>query len=614
MPYGTYKNKELFSPSYCSLPCCRPVFGNLITGDFFSNQITMATIGQLYELARSPNDQALSKSAWYEISSIKPTLPDLSNEFKFVANCASAAVNHTSVKIDEHLPTKWKESYHTFEEVHVANLATLLGIDHVSPRSIIKFIIFFSLLSFCLVSYVLKIRRRRRHKMMYGNNAFPPYARAGMFTTINTIWTNSELPWFFKQCADDINSSVFRLRLPLKKNYPMIVAVGDVDTIKEILQDPGTMKSESFFASIASIAGGGPNILTSEGQQWKKSRKAISPAFLKRNLDRMHRICREETENWINNKLKRFIDKDKDFDVGREMVHLTLSILCKAAFDYEMKAKEKESIGKELKIISKEYSFNELHRPMKANFGILLSSGRRARLARTRLQDFAKKILHVYRKKKSLENSTAVSTDETIISCIVNSKKYDDDSRRVADIVMFLFSGVENTAYSLGWTLFELARSGNAQVTLRNALTGNDDVRAQEMLKDVLREGMRLHPQQVIGVRTVNRDFYMDKKSIVIPKGSHIFVPTLVLTRFGVDDSDKFLPSRWREHPDKSFLLFSTGRRSCVGQSLALAEITWVLSRLCAKYEFAVTSQSMHECNRTLKCVETRLKASVIKK
>lgn len=133
------------------------------------------------------------------------------------------------------------------------------------------------------------------------------------------------------------------------------------------------------------------------------------------------------------------------------------------------------------------------------------------------------------------------------------------------------------------------------------------------MLKDVLREGMRLRPATPgIGIRTVGRDFYMQDKSIVIPKGSQVVMPSLILTRFDVEDAESFRPSRWRDHPAKSFLLFSTGRRNCVGQSLALAEITWVLSRLCAKFEFDVVKEGSIEYCGTMKCIGTRLKAKPV--
>ncbi len=561
----------------------------------------------LYRLARRP----VKKKSWFDRL---PGLPDFSDEYEIVRDAAGSALNTACDHIEHWIPVQWKDNYAAFEKM-VGQWLFRIGMGHIPARLVVKHFVFFLVLSFCVFSFVRKLKRRRRHKMLYGNNAFPPFARAGMMKTVSALITNSQSPWFFKKCSEDIQSSVFRLRIPFVK-APMVVAVGDLVTVKEILKDPGTTKSEAHFASIGSIAGGGPNILTSEGPHWKKSRKAVSPAFMKKHIDRMHHICREETEDWINNRLKRFNDKNKDFDIGKEMMRLTLSILCKAAFDYEMEEPvETAAIAAELEIVSKEFGFDEMNRPMRVRFGILSASTRRARLARTRLQDFGKKILHTYRKKKKEENSTAVPPNETILDCIVRSRKYEDDTRRIADIVMFLFAGVENTAYSLAWTIFELARNPRVASELNSALNGNDDQRAQEMLKDVLREGMRLRPPTPgIGVRTVGRDFYMKEKSIVIPKDSRVIFPSLVLTRFDVEDAESFNPSRWRDHPDKSFMLFSAGRRNCVGQSLALAEITWVLSRLCAKFEFDVVQEGSIEYSGTLKSVGTRLKATPLQK
>mmetsp|Transcript_28924 Transcript_28924/g.78366 ORF Transcript_28924/g.78366 Transcript_28924/m.78366 type:complete len:578 (+) Transcript_28924:96-1829(+) len=575
----------------------------------------MATIGGLYELARKPIEP--TKTGWFNSLPALPGLPglpDFSDEYRLVTNTASGVYNHTCDRIEERLPDELKNNYFALEE-QVGESLTVIGLGHVQPRVVVKFTLLMLIVSVCILSYVARRKRRLRHMMLYGNNAFPPYTKAGMMKTITALITNSQSPWFFKQCSDEINSSVFRLKLPFVK-APMVVAVGDLVTVKEILQDPLTVKTESHFSSLASVAGGGPNIITSEGPQWKKSRKAVSPAFLKKHLDRMHHICREETEDWINNRLKRLIEKDKDFDIGKEMMRLTLSILCKAAFDYDIEPNETAAIAGELEIVSKEFGYDEMNRPMRVRFGILRASTRRARLARTRMQDFAKKILYAYRIKKRSENSTALDPNETIMSCIVKSKKYEDDSRRTADIVMLLLAGVENTAYSLAWTLFELARNPRVGSELNSALNGKNDKKAQEMLKDVLREGMRLRPPVPgVGIRTVGRDFYMKDKSIVIPKGSQIIVPSLVATRFDVEDAECFRPSRWRDHPDKSFLLFSTGRRNCVGQSLALAEITWVLSRLCAKFEFVVVNDGTIEyCGTTMKCLGTRLKASVVSK
>jgi cytochrome P450 len=203
-------------------------------------------------------------------------------------------------------------------------------------------------------------------------------------------------------------------------------------------------------------------------------------------------------------------------------------------------------------------------------------------------------MLQSYRRKPTHLRSQA----KTIIGCIEKNKHYDTDDDRIADMVMFLFAGHDTTAYSLAWTFLELARNPKESLRLREALNGNDDMRAQGLLKDVLREGMRLRPVYPgIGVRTLGKDFHLKDKGTVIPKGSQIIFPSMILTRYGVEDAEQFQPSRWTEHPNKSFLLFSSGPHHCAGKSLALAEMTWVLSRLCAQYKFQVVDEgNPHFC------------------
>ncbi|KAG7356069.1 cytochrome P450 [Nitzschia inconspicua] len=572
----------------------------------------MATTSWLYELARAPVEHISkagasgSKGSFLPIDtewivSNLPSVPDFSEEIDQLKNTTLTFLNETYVEIEErfHLNDRYSQVEH-----QVSELSCHVGLSHIPPTVLLQSFLCGVFCLVCLVVVGTKIYRRRRHQRLYGNNAFPPFARAGAWKTAR-LMNSSKLPWFFKECAESAKSSVFRIRVPFLK-APMFVAVGDLNAAKEILQDPTTLKSEALNASIASVAGG-PNIFTSEGPQWKNSRKAVSPAFMKKYLDRMHQICKVETEEWINDKLKPCVEKGKDFDIGKELVLLTLSILCHAAFEYKIKPKEGEAVVQELNIVTRDCALGNSS-SLRSNLGFFLPSVRRSEKARKRIQDFAKKMLQAYRKNNSKSDA---ALEETIIGCIARSTKYEDDSRRIADIVMFLLSGVDNTAYSLAWTLIELAKHPEEAANLKQALNGKDDFRAQEMLKDVLREGMRLCPPVPgIGIRTLGRDFYLEDKSMVIPKGSQVFFPSFILTRFDVEDAEVFRPSRWREHPDKSFLLFSTGRRNCIGQSLALAEITWVLSRLCAKYDFEVTEDGTAEFCGTLKCVGTRLIAT----
>lgn len=477
------------------------------------------------------------------------------------------------------------------------------------PEEMIIPLVMAALAALVVVALVYRKRQLRiRHREQYGDNVFPPYAPCSSFETVSAL-TGREQPWFFKQCSEMVGP-VFQLRLPFTK-APMFVAIGDVETAKEILQDPETVKPEKMYSSIAAIAGG-PNIVTSEGIHWKLSRKCLSSAFVKSHLDRMHRVCKDETEEWIERRLEPAIRSKESFDIGEECMHLTLAILCRAAFEYRIKDAEAKALMKDLDLVSQNCGIDEIQNPLrKLMCGVFSSvSSVESTAAKERVQAFAKKMLSIYRKQQKQRRQSTATAKDSIISCIEKSANYENDTHRIADIVMLLLSGNDTTAYTLAWILLELARNPQESKYLRDALRGNNDDLAQQMLKDILREGMRLRPVSPgIGVRMIGKDFYLKDKAIVIPKGSHIMFPSMILTRYGVENAEEFRPARWSEHPDRTFLPFSTGKRNCVGQALALAEITWVLSRLCAKYKFEVVEEGKAEFTSTLKCVGARLTA-----
>jgi cytochrome P450 len=75
------------------------------------------------------------------------------------------------------------------------------------------------------------------------------------------------------------------------------------------------------------------------------------------------------------------------------------------------------------------------------------------------------------------------------------------------------------------------------------------------------------------------------------------------------------VPKRW-ENPtpemQQSWMGFSLGRRNCVGQVLANAELSVVLAKLCCDYEWSVVVEGKGEYSVTLKTIGTVLKAKKV--
>jgi cytochrome P450 len=141
-------------------------------------------------------------------------------------------------------------------------------------------------------------------------------------------------------------------------------------------------------------------------------------------------------------------------------------------------------------------------------------------------------------------------------------------------------------------------------------------------LHNVIREGMRLRPVAAMGGLRIKNLFKISNHSVdcekardstkVIPKGSIIMCNLLMVLHIDnyFTDPEEFQPSRW-EIPSKAassaFLPFMTGPRSCLGQSLANAQMRCVLSRLCADYKFTVVNEGSSTFFLTYKPVDMLL-------
>ena len=151
----------------------------------------------------------------------------------------------------------------------------------------------------------------------------------------------------------------------------------------------------------------------------------------------------------------------------------------------------------------------------------------------------------------------------------------------------------------------ELARNPREQRLLRNELRSHpeEDRRSLKMLRNVIKEGMRLQPVLPMQTRDeVNRDIIIKReghsKDFLIPKKSNVACSNILLCRNEeyFKDPDDFIPSRWEDVSDDAIVAvmpFSLGRRNCVGQSLAMIELHCVLARLCSDYDFSIEEEGV---------------------
>jgi len=195
----------------------------------------------------------------------------------------------------------------------------------------------------------------------------------------------------------------------------------------------------------------------------------------------------------------------------------------------------------------------------------------------------------------------------------MKNQGYKNDNERAADILVLLLAGHDTTAYSVAWILIALAKSPIDQAELRDNLKSvtHDERRNVKMLGYVIKEGLRLHPVAAMGFgRIIDNDIIIKQKGsdldFKISKGTPVFMPNFSRHRDAdyFEDPDVFRPSRWENPCEKAvsaFMPFGLGKRNCIGQSMANAELYSILVLLLSEYHFSIEEEGVSELKITMR-------------
>jgi len=458
----------------------------------------------------------------------------------------------------------------------------------------------------CSIFLLLLTRAFLKWKICASRYSIPPEAPYGPISTV--LASKSKRLHLLVLDSSRKVGSIFRLNLLTTK----VLVVNDANVCREILCH-GPQEKTNITKVLRIFHGQRNDIFSSNGSHWYHARKGIAPAFSSRHIHRMERVVIEHTKNLISNKLDQIMEEGLAFDVGDEMISLTLGIICETAFEYHIDQEERCMFRTELQVLVDELSKQRI--PFRWMFGSLNPAIRRARAGTGKLVAFGLKVIDSYHQLES-------PIKGTVIDCITRNKAYKNDMERVADVLLLLFAGHDTTAYSIAWTLIELAKNPIDQAVLHeelNSVTFNERKHVN-MLKNVIQESLRFHPVVGLGIfRYTQKTIIMKQKSseleFKIPKGATVMIPSASRHRDVeyYEEPDVFKPSRWEDPSEKAvsaFMPYGVGKRNCIGQSLANAELYSVMACLCAEYHFSIEDEGTAEMMITLKPVGFRLKMS----
>jgi cytochrome P450 len=359
--------------------------------------------------------------------------------------------------------------------------------------------------------------------------------------------------------------------------------------VENVANYPKTRMDLAFFAA---IFGGG--LLGLEGEDWRRHRRIMAPAFDPRSVaaygPAMATTIQSFLERWDA------LTDEASVDMAVEMTALTLEVISRTVFSTD---------SAEMMILVRDMLDRGFAQAGTANLLDLLPViGARRMRARERdiaraSQDLDAAIERLLAEREAQPKDGPAD----LITRLMAARDAETGGRLTAkeirdEIVTIYIAGHETTASTLSWTWYVLSQrpahmarlQAELDAVLGERAPGPEDLANLPYTRRVVEECMRLFPAApgLSSRRAVTDD---EIAGVRIAKGTSVNVMPWVLHRNTsvwddpeTFDPDRFSPERSETRPRFAYLPFGAGPRVCIGQVLAMNESILALAALAQRY------------------------------
>ncbi|KIK42697.1 hypothetical protein CY34DRAFT_83093 [Suillus luteus UH-Slu-Lm8-n1] len=391
--------------------------------------------------------------------------------------------------------------------------------------------------------------------------------------------------------------------------------IADVNVIKDIVWSRGG-RFPKPLGQYTILTFFGENIVASEGNEWKRYRKIVAPAFSERN----NRLVWDAT-------IQIMLDLFDTMWAGQEevvvnhSVDLTLPIalfvIGAAGFGRPISWKEDAVVPLGHQLTFKD-ALHTVTQDLTLKFLVprwamgLTKRLRRARLAFDELHQYLKEMIHERQESQQEDNHDLLSSllsandDENLSKGEVKLS----NSELIGNIFIFLVAGHETTAHTFSFAFALLALHPDKQeemyqhikrVLPDGRIPTYDDMQSLAYSSAVFNEALRMFPPVCTVPKTSAEDTTFTltdvngtMKTVVVPKGLG-----LTLDIVGLHYNPKYWEDPFTFKPERflgdwnrdAFLPFSGGYRGCVGRKFSETEGAAVLTLLISRYTISIKDE-----------------------
>ncbi|KAK3919100.1 Cytochrome P450 4C1 [Frankliniella fusca] len=381
-------------------------------------------------------------------------------------------------------------------------------------------------------------------------------------------------------------------------------------------------KHDMLYSATLGFFGNG--LLTLNGKAWLAHRRALTPAFHFRILDRYAGVFTRRAAAFAA-QLGTEVPAGQSFNIMSKMGAFVIGSLMETAFGINPdlsdtpRSEQSEQLHQLVRAADETYdmiAYRILHPWLLAERLFKLSAlGRRSRQHEATIAKFVQHVIEV--KRAQLQHRAAavargeqVNGDDrdddddsvrekfTFLDMALSSKNNVMSDSEIIQEVRTLIAVQQTTASTISFIMVMLAlhpevqERARAEVREVNAIGGLSMLERLKRLKyveRVIKETLRLFPVTTFFARKLKKEMLLpDQKTL--PAGVTVIVFMYLVHRDPRHwplpeefDPDRFLPERCSGRHPYSYAPFSAGPRNCIGQRYAMLQMTAVVAAILAR-------------------------------
>jgi cytochrome P450 len=388
---------------------------------------------------------------------------------------------------------------------------------------------------------------------------------------------------------------IVRMRFAHRWSYTLF----HPDFVKHVLVDNNRNYKRNEFGNKLLKIVSGENLVTSDGEFWRKQRRLMQPAFHRKRIESFEHVMTGAAQAMLARWEKAPVGQILNID--QQMMHVTLQVVGEALFSADL-TQEANELGHVI-TESSEYFAYRLKNVFAPPLWVPTGRNRRFKKAVNAATPVVPAMI-AERRRHIAEHGAAEQAGRAydMLDLLLEARYEDtgegmDDELLTREVQTMITAGHETTSNSLTWALYLLSKAPAVEARLHTevdqVLDGRvptlEDLPRLSYTRQVIEEAMRLYPAAwAMSRQSIGED---QLGNYSLPANASVILPIYAIHRHPGfwEDAERFDPERFSEEEKEkqhrfAYFPFGGGPRQCIGNTFAMMEAQLILAMIAQSF------------------------------